>query len=175
ISRPPRRAPRGLASLGRTISAISDWESQTGRGVRLASDMIFPFGQLAGGHESTLLLQIRFEKAFRHFLNAGIGMQLQPRIRCDIKHQFAVLDRTVIPFADVREPESAGRFVRRNCRLDAGILGKRSDYRESHGIPQALGRRPGATAGVSQVAEGFKNVLRRSLLFMSGSRAMSFP
>src|SRR5215471_3646060 len=32
MRRPPRRAPSGLASLGRTISAISDWESRTGLG-----------------------------------------------------------------------------------------------------------------------------------------------
>src|SRR6267154_2190241 len=33
IRRPPRRAPSGLASLGRTNSFISDCESQTGRGI----------------------------------------------------------------------------------------------------------------------------------------------
>src|SRR5271170_3194622 len=32
IRRPPSRAPRGLASFGKTISAISDCESRTGRG-----------------------------------------------------------------------------------------------------------------------------------------------
>src|SRR5581483_11537817 len=32
----------GLASLGRTISAISDCESRTGRGVRLSSSIFFP-------------------------------------------------------------------------------------------------------------------------------------
>src|SRR5512143_1434093 len=34
MRRPPRSAPRGLVSLGRTISIISDWLSRTGRGAK---------------------------------------------------------------------------------------------------------------------------------------------
>src|SRR5271156_3067250 len=40
INRPPSSAPSGLASLGRTISVISDCESRTGRGVKLSSLMV---------------------------------------------------------------------------------------------------------------------------------------
>src|SRR5580700_8821305 len=40
INRPPSSAIRGLASLGRTISVISDCESRTGRGVKLSSLMV---------------------------------------------------------------------------------------------------------------------------------------
>src|SRR5271166_1472814 len=37
INRPPSSATSGLASLGRTISVISDCESRTGRGVSISS------------------------------------------------------------------------------------------------------------------------------------------
>src|SRR6478736_6328300 len=102
-------------------------------------------------------------------------MSFQPRIRHDVKIQFAMLNRAVIPFANVCESENAGRFIRCDCRFTADILSGRSDHCESHGIPQALDRRPTATAGVSQVAEDFEDVLSRNLLFVSGSRAMPFP
>jgi len=102
-------------------------------------------------------------------------MRFQPRIRRDIKLKFAMLDRTVIPFANVCEPENAARFIRCNCRSTANTLPQGSDDRESNGIPVTLGRRPDATAGVSEVAEGFEDVLGRYLLFVPWRRAVSLP
>src|ERR1700683_482620 len=37
MRRPPSKEPRGLVSLGRTISAMSDCESRTGRGISSSS------------------------------------------------------------------------------------------------------------------------------------------
>ena len=72
-------------------------------------------------------------------------------------------DRHARPVDDLVRKHSLGEGVAR-----------RGD-RESHCIPPALRWRPAATAGVSQVAECFQNILRRKFAFMAGGRAMTAP
>jgi hypothetical protein len=58
---------------------------------------------------SSSLFQIRFQKTFRHFLDARILVTPQPGRPRQIKFQIAMLDRPMIPFADIVEQQDAGR------------------------------------------------------------------
>src|ERR1017187_6763796 len=106
MRRPPSRAASGLASLGSTISAISDCESRTGRGANASSVMeLFLSWSLFSG----LLLQVRFQKTFRHLLNAYVLMPSEPSCPRQVEFKVAVLDGPVAPFADIPQKQDAGR------------------------------------------------------------------
>src|SRR5258708_14789545 len=96
IKRPPSRAASGFASLGRTISAISDCESRTGRGASISWLMILflrssffvpqPLQLLRLGpllcdavHCLQLpLCQVVFQEALRHLLHTLVGVTVDP-------------------------------------------------------------------------------------------------
>src|ERR1700736_1764268 len=181
IRRPPSRAASGLASLGNTVSAISDCESRTGRGESEASLMVgLPFflslrsfvrWVLRFGF-STFLLKIRFQKALRHLLDPRIVVPAQPSRSGQVKFEIAIFDGPVISFTNVTQKQNASSPVR--GILCQGLAGRRTD-RESYCIPASLRRRPATTTGISKIAERFQNILRGNFALMAGSRAVAAP
>src|SRR5579864_4583752 len=143
MRRPPSRAASGLASLGNTISAISDCESRTGRGVRLASLMrLFSVG-------SALLLQIRVQKTLGHLLNAGVFMCPQPCGLRQIEFQFPMRGGKMVAFARIREAKNANRLI--CCTVATPAIRGGRNHRKAHRIPVALRRRPSTTGGIAEI------------------------
>src|SRR5205085_7420637 len=94
IKRPPSKAFSGLASLGRTISAISDCESCTGRGASglLVAVMLGTADRFAAARRGTLR-QPRLEGALRLPLHTGIGMVCGPGLSREIESQICLRHR----------------------------------------------------------------------------------
>src|SRR5690348_11418476 len=100
MRRPPSRELSGLASLGRTISFISDCESRTGRGGKSADEVIVSWSV---NLRRDFALQIGFDVALCHFLNVRLGMSGKPLLLGHIVLQFAVRSREMSQLAD--EPQ----------------------------------------------------------------------
>src|SRR5580765_2839715 len=122
IRRPPNSAPSGLASLGSTISAISDCESRTGRGERLASAMVLLFCRDCA---SASFAQVSFQKTLRHLLNADVLMPAEPTCCREIEFQFSLTRGTVGLFVYVSEAENSrwGIFSGNWIRLREPLAG----------------------------------------------------
>src|ERR1700735_3953312 len=97
MRRPPSSAFRGLASFGRTISAISEVESHTGRGVRFAWSwsliecLLFVMSASAlrrSEQGETLARSIGLEIASCEFEHAWIPMWIEPNLADQIEDQF---------------------------------------------------------------------------------------
>src|SRR5580700_5277776 len=120
IKRPPSSAPSGLASLGRTISAISDCESLTGRGSSPSSlILIFPFQwpaavDLACGlrHFPSLpLFDVGLKETFGHALHSFVVMEFLPLRRDWIELQHPMLRGTMTALAYVANVNTSGGRV----------------------------------------------------------------
>src|ERR1051326_9137029 len=115
MRRPPSRAASGLASLGSTISAISDCESRTGRGVRASVIHLPLHGVPVAVFRSSVLFQVRLQETFGHFLDAGIVVTAEPGCSREIKFQFTLGDMVMFAFANVHSAKNAiGRVGRRH-------------------------------------------------------------
>ncbi len=115
IRRPPRSAASGLASLGSTISAISDCESRTGRGARLSSDIrlsLLAVERVLEDECSTLLFQVGIQKTLGHPLHACVSVLAQPGCTRKVKLQFTMFYGKMIAFADVKQAKSTHRSAR---------------------------------------------------------------
>ena len=124
---------------------------------------------------SSFLFQVRLQKTFRHLLNARVGVRPQPSRPRQIKLQIAMFDRPVLSFTNVAKKKNASGNSHGISRLGTDRRALRGGNGESHRIPNALRRRPTATAGVAQVAERFQHVFWRKFAFMAGSRAGTTP
>src|SRR5271167_601202 len=131
IKRPPSRAASGLASLGSTISAISDCESRTGRANCTSSVMsVYPPCLVL-----RLLSEVRLQKTFRHLLDTRVVVPPDPGRSRQVKLQVAMLDRSMISFANITEKQGAGST--RECLVACRQVARSGD-RKSHRIPNAL-------------------------------------
>jgi hypothetical protein len=99
----------------------------------------------------------------------------QPGRSRQIEFQVAVFDRTMVSFANVTKEKDSGRHSGDiSCSVPVSRIGRRGDG-ESDRIPKAFLRRPAATTCVSEVAECFQDVLRRTLAFVPGRHAVATP
>src|SRR5437763_13656716 len=100
MRRPPRSVPRGLASLGRTISAMSDCESRTGRGMKARSESSMVSacndGTAVAGREQCQIPP-------GHFLTAEVAMRNRPATDAGVVFQQPVFSGPGLYFADVAE------------------------------------------------------------------------
>src|SRR5580704_2593065 len=176
IRRPPRSAASGLASLGSTISAISDCESRTGRGARLSSDIrlsLLAVERVLEDECSTLLFQVGIQKTLGHPLHACVSMLAQPGCTRKVKLQFTMFYGKMIAFADVKQAKSTHRSV--GCRKCVALwVGRRGD-RKPYRVPDALWRSPTATAGIAEIAESLQNVVSWSFTFVTRRSAVAAP
>src|SRR5215468_8003045 len=138
IKRPPSSAPKGLASLGRTSSAISDCDSLTTRGFNELVSFIF--------RKIRCRLTVcylarprppRLQKALGHLLNTRIRMRGQPAIANNTEFEMTVTTRLMVLLTDI-------------CQADARFVIAR--HCEPHRIPLAFSRQPRTIAGISQIA-----------------------
>src|SRR3984957_13749103 len=180
MRRPPNRAARGLASFGRTISAISDCESRTGRGAGVLSVMaVFPSGQAAVSSallwmNLRFLFQVRLQKAFCHCLDTWVCVLPRPGRSRQFKFKIAMFDGAVISFANVVQKKGSGRRGGIPGFVPPSRIGRRRDGK-THGVPNLPGWPPTATTGISQIAECLQNILTRSFAFVARSRAVTAP
>lgn len=95
-------------------------------------------------------------------------MGLRPAGARSIKFEFAVAHRPMIPLAYVAQTHHTRARVSllRLCR---------GQHRESYGVARSVFRRPGAPAGVSEIAERLQHVLSRRLALVTRSRAVPCP
>src|SRR5579863_1583830 len=193
MKRPPSSAPSGLASLGRTISAISDCESLTGRGINMSSFIIlfpfvfFPFVLhprlfpvlvfcalvkyylLTRSRPHVLIifpsLNIRSQKTFSHALHPQVKMCLGPFRLHRIEFQKSVLRGTMFALADVTHPNPP-----------AVVLAiAHSSSRKSDRIPNSLARQTATTLRIAKVAELLQFLLRWNFILVSRRGAPSAP
>src|SRR5579862_1065196 len=144
IRRPPRSAPKGFASFGRTSSAISDCDSRTGRGVRGLVSFMDGFGDCCGLFRRCLSVSAsarfgkpRLEEAFGHLLNSRVRMETQPAALEHAEFEAAVVGRKVVSLAHVRQ-------------ANAGFVLAR--YGKTDRIPFPFFWKARAVAGVSEIA-----------------------
>src|ERR1700722_16285481 len=172
INRPPSSAPRGLASFGRTSSAISDCESRTGR-AEGCSSVIFVFPLINSGaifqNALSRLLHPRIQKALRHFLQTRIGMRLDPHRARAIELKNAVGRRTMVSLADVAQLNDAINWLR------AAFITSPSQHAKADCIPLAFLRSPRAAVGITKIAKCLLHMLLGNLAFVAGSGAMPAP
>lgn len=102
-------------------------------------------------------------------------MRAQPCSLRQVIFEIAMFDRQMISLTDVVQGEDASRSIR--VTIWCASLGhlRRSRHGEADGIASSFERRPGATAGVTKIAEGLKNVLRWLFALMPGSGAVAEP
>src|SRR5690349_20924962 len=100
MSLPPSSAPSGLASLGRTISAISDCEAATGLGVRLRSVM------------SCASHQVRLKITLHLFLDARVGARMRKLTRRAVELRASLLPRSVLELRRPNDHDPLGRIER---------------------------------------------------------------
>jgi len=102
-------------------------------------------------------------------------MPPQPDRLRQVKFQIAMFHRPVISLANITQNQQASR--QRGDLLWGSTFRKVgwSGDRESHCVPNALSRRPIATAGIPKIAECLQNILRRQFAFVAGSRAVPAP
>jgi hypothetical protein len=100
-------------------------------------------------------------------------MHIEPRGLRKVIGQLTVINRPIGEFANVVETENADLGFGLNLSFIASA--RRSRYGKADRIPLALRRRPATTAGIAEIAESFKNVLRGSLIFMPRSRTVAVP
>src|SRR5215469_8781400 len=110
IKRPPRSAPRGFASLGRTSSAISDCDSRTRRGVRGLVSFMDRCGDRLGVFRRSLSIRSearfgkpRLEEACGHLLDSRVRMATEPATLDNAVLEATVLRGQVILLAHVRQ------------------------------------------------------------------------
>src|SRR5437764_4628484 len=113
MRRPPSKFPSGLASLGRTTSAISDCDSFTVRGCRwwLPSVIkinskfeIFKFkerGMVRVAYSARMPFQVCGDIAFRLALNADIGVRNGPGAGGAVVLKVPVLHRSMVAITGV--------------------------------------------------------------------------
>src|SRR5580693_4440761 len=89
IKRPPTNAFRGLASFGMTISAISEIDSRTGRGISFVLSSFINCEM----RRTTLSCAIRLQVAVCESEHTRVGKCVEPDFAHQIKSQFPVFDR----------------------------------------------------------------------------------
>ena len=102
-------------------------------------------------------------------------MLAQPHGLRQVIFEISMFDRKMISLANVVQGEDAGRGI--SITIWHASLGhlRRSRYREADRIAGSLPRSPSATAGVTQIAESFEDVLGGLLALMAGSGTVAAP
>src|ERR1035438_4709626 len=182
MRRPPRRALSGLASLGRTISVISEIESRTGRAplasfvlssVIIICRSLFVYGRsliinhcwlrcLWSGTKGGLARTMGLHEARGQAQDACVGMRVKPGFGCQIEGQLAVCNGGVTQFANKADGELSS----------AGAVHGKTD-----GIPIAVRGKMRAVRSVTKIAKlsgvsfGCCDVLLRGAAVPGPSRA----
>src|ERR1700728_324595 len=120
----------------------------------------------ANHYRSSSLLQIGFQKAFRHALHSKVGMWFYPPRRSRIVLQHSMIRRTMFALAYIVDLSAYAGFV-----LAAACVSGRKPHR----IPRSLARQSATTLGVAKVAELPQFFRRRSFMLVSRSGAVATP
>lgn len=122
---------------------------------------------------SVIFLHLRFQKTFRHFLQAHIRVGSEPYRLLEIEFQFSVFGGEVITLADIDDTNRARAMFAFPPILSTCLLRCRDG--EPNGVPWPLCWRPWTTGGIAQVAEGLDNMLGRDFILVLRSGAVAGP
>src|SRR5215831_12199612 len=159
IRRPPSKAPSGFASLGSTISAISDCESRTGRG-RSRSRSSMGRVRFCGLAHRPSFLKIGLHETFGHLLNPRVRMGLEPAPTVHFVFEVSVFSGPVCELTDI-------------SNYDLMFIVARD--REANCVRCAILRQTGAIGGVTQIASSMQLLVFRDRAFVARCSAVPSP
>jgi hypothetical protein len=93
----------------------------------------------------------------------------------NLELQLPVACRKIALFVHVSQSQDSLRYTIDRTLLLLLRVSSRSRNSKTHRVPTSLRWRPTASAGISQVAEGFQNILRGNSLLVPGRGAVSAP
>jgi len=133
--------------------------------VSLGLNLLLPF--------SIASFRVRVQKAFRHLLQPRVSVRPNPGGVIQIELHFPTLHGKMAPLAHI-----AKAYYARTIPVigSSRFLSIRLRHKpKSNCIPGSILRRPRATAGIAQIAESLKDVLRRIAILMTGRGTVATP